>query len=150
MSKYYIAGPMSGIPKFNYPAFFEAAEALRSRGYEVVSPAEMDSPDVQALALASTEGNLAELGSTGETWGDMLAADVKLIADEVDGVVLLPGWHRSRGACLEAYVCLTVQKQLKVYLGDGKVAVLCPKQALGKITVYLLNQGDTSRYKEAS
>ena len=32
--------------------------------------------------------------------------DVKLVADHVQGVVFLPGWHKSRGARLEAFVAL--------------------------------------------
>ena len=46
----YLAGPMSWRPQFNYPAFEEAAEELRKRGYEVVSPAEIDSPAVRDVA----------------------------------------------------------------------------------------------------
>lgn len=38
--KLYIAGPMTGLPDNNYPAFHEAARDLRARGYEVANPAE--------------------------------------------------------------------------------------------------------------
>lgn len=116
--KIYIAGPMSGIEQFNYPAFGKAAEMLRYLGYEAHSPAEMDSPEVRALALASKTGDLTELGPSGETWGDMLAADVKMITDELDGVLLLDGWGQSRGARLEAFVCLSVRKPLFQLAGD--------------------------------
>lgn len=37
--KVYISGPMTGLPEFNYPAFFAAAEALEARGYETINPA---------------------------------------------------------------------------------------------------------------
>lgn len=36
----YIAGPMTGLPDYNYPAFHEAAERWRAAGWEVVNPAE--------------------------------------------------------------------------------------------------------------
>jgi len=38
----YLAGPMRGIPEYNFPAFFAAATSIRDRGIEVWSPAEND------------------------------------------------------------------------------------------------------------
>ncbi len=106
--KIYLAGKMSGVPHFNAPLFKLAAEDLRARGYDVVSPVELDSPKMQELALASEDGDLEALTRrTGETWGDVLARDVKLISDGgIEGIVLLPGWQESRGARLEATVGL--------------------------------------------
>lgn len=102
----YIAGPMTGLPQFNVPAFNAAAAELRVQGYEVLNPAELDSPTMQKLALESKDGNLQKLvEASGETWADVLARDVKLITDaKVTDIVLLPGWTKSRGARLEAFV----------------------------------------------
>jgi len=146
--KIYIAGPMSGIAQFNYPAFDRAAASIRELGFDARSPAEMDSPEVRALALASTTGDLAELKSSGETWGDMLAADVKMIADELDGVCLLEGWHDSRGARLEAFVCLSVRKPLYRILMSGKMVERSPQSVLDIIYADMSNAGrDESRYR---
>ncbi len=107
----YLAGPMSGIQQFNFPAFREAATGLRARGYDVVSPAELDNPKQRAVSLASPDGDdEARVRMTGETWGDLLARDVKLVADEVDGIAVLPGWYRSRGARLETFVAALCRK----------------------------------------
>lgn len=38
----YLAGPMRGIPEYNFPAFYAAAAALRAHGLNVWSPAEND------------------------------------------------------------------------------------------------------------
>ena len=103
---WYLAGPMTGIPQFNYPLFFRVANALRNTGYKVRSPAEFDKPEDLEIILASPDGAPGSTASVG-TWGDFLSHDVKVIADEVDGIVFLPGWARSRGARLEAYVGLT-------------------------------------------
>lgn len=147
--KIYIAGPMSGCPQFNYPAFYAAADRLRDQHIEVVSPAEMDSPEMQKLCLASKHGNFAELEETGETWGDILAKDVKIVADEVDEVCLLPGWQYSRGARLEVFVALSVQKPVSEMV-DGVRIYYEPRYFMDKIHKCTIYQGDVSRYKEAS
>lgn len=108
--KVYLAGPMTGHPQFNIPEFDRVAAELRARnepGYriEVVSPAELDEPRIRAISLASEDGAIATLETHGATWGDFLARDVKLIADDgIDAVVVLPGWETSRGARLETFV----------------------------------------------
>ena len=97
--KVYIAGPMTGLPQNNFPAFDAAAAVLRAQGHEVISPAELDDPEDRELALNDQPAT--------KTWGDFLARDVKLIADAgIEAIVLLPGWEKSRGARLEATVGL--------------------------------------------
>lgn len=108
--KWYLSGPMSGYPKFNFPAFIDAARILRAQGLDIVSPAELDSPEVFAHAMASVDGNP---GRQGGTWGEFLARDVRIIADDVDGIILLPAWEESRGAKLEAYVGLLTAKEFR-------------------------------------
>lgn len=123
----YIAGPMTGIPQFNYPAFDAAAECLRRQGHEVFSPAEMDDPETRRLAMASPDGSPGSGTANGETWGDFLARDVKLIADsELDAVVVLPGWERSRGARLETFIArMEGIAVLAIYdMGDVPVEIL--------------------------
>ena len=41
MRRIYIAGPMTGIPEHNYPAFHAAVAKLRAEGYAVTSPADL-------------------------------------------------------------------------------------------------------------
>lgn len=103
-NKYYLAGPMSNIPQFNYPRFFELAKVLREEGFQIVSPAELDSPATVKAAMASPDGKLGSGVVNGETWGDFLARDVKLVADDVDGVFVMDGWETSKGARLELFV----------------------------------------------
>lgn len=101
----YLAGPMTGYPSFNIPMFDEAAGVLRRIGYDVVSPAELDDPAIRAISLASPDGAIATLNSHGQTWGDFLSRDVKLLSDDgIEAIVVLPGWQKSRGARLETFV----------------------------------------------
>lgn len=113
---FYVAGPMSGVPQFNIPLFDQVTTALRNRGYTIVSPAELDSPAMRRRALLSTDGDLKKLEKeTGETWGDVLARDVKLVADKITGIIFLPDWTKSRGAKLEAFVGLLTGKEFAIW-----------------------------------
>ncbi|MDR5856625.1 DUF4406 domain-containing protein [Caballeronia sp. LZ062] len=79
--KLYIAGPMSGYPELNFPAFDAEAARLRAFGYEIVNPAEIDvgpNPD----------------------WLTAMRAGIKQLVD-CDGIALLPGWQASAGANIE-------------------------------------------------
>lgn len=100
----YLAGKMTGIPQFNIPEFDRVAAELRSAGYDVVSPAELDDPETRAAALASVTGNPDDVQRHG-TWGDFLSRDVKILADGgIEGVFVMPGWETSRGVRLEIAV----------------------------------------------
>lgn len=102
----YVAGPMTGKPQFNFPAFDLAAALLRDMGHDVVSPAELDDDIDRAAAMASPTGSALEYGTgVKKTWGQFLARDVRLLSDDgIEGVVVLHGWQNSRGARLETFV----------------------------------------------
>jgi len=78
----YIAGPMTGLPDHNFPAFHTAADRLRQAGWDAANPAE----------------NFG--GRTDLPREDYLRADVALLVD-CDAVAMLPCWKDSRGAKLE-------------------------------------------------
>lgn len=77
----YVAGPMSGYPELNFPAFHAETARLRALGHEAVNPAEVN-PD------------------PGMEWRDCMRADIKVMVD-CDAIQLLPKWQHSKGACLE-------------------------------------------------
>lgn len=84
----YIAGPMTGIPHFNYPAFNEATEYYRDIGYHVENPAEIDLPRWLPKCLA--------------WWGYMAMSIPQMLS--CDLVVALDGWRWSRGARVELWI----------------------------------------------
>lgn len=116
MKRYYLAGPMSNIAAFNFPAFDAACERLREAGLEIVSPHEHDTPATQAAARASVDGAPMPKDSGAETWAECLARDVILIGDQCDGIIFLPDWQKSRGAKLEAFTGLLTGKTFGVYI----------------------------------
>jgi hypothetical protein len=119
MSKWYLAGPMQNIPGYNFPAFEEATATLRAQGHEIISPAEKDKerdPVAYEKASKSPDGVWKAEETGGLTWAEILATDVILVADHVDGVVLLPDWTKSSGARLEAFVGLLRKKRFAVYM----------------------------------
>lgn len=89
MTTLYVAGPMTGLPGFNYDAFNSAADDLRDHGYSVENPAETDDDDC--------------LDDGGPTW-DWYMRQALVMVLRADGIAVLPGWECSRGARLEVDV----------------------------------------------
>lgn len=84
----YIAGPMSGYPDHNFPAFHAAAAAWRLAGHQVISPAELDDPTKSHEELAKVP------------WDWYLRRDLAELV-KAEAIVVLEGWEGSRGASLE-------------------------------------------------
>lgn len=104
----YIAGPMSGLPDFNYPAFNAAADELAARGFDVLNP-------VDAEALNDT--------GAPQRWDWYMRHAIRMVL-AADGVALLDGWEKSRDAQLEHRIAtdlgLTTRPlQAWVRLADG-------------------------------
>jgi len=67
----YIAGPMTGLPELNFPAFHAEAARLRAQGHHAVNPAEINSdPNAE--------------------WVDCMRADIRELMT-CDAISLLPG-----------------------------------------------------------
>jgi len=90
--KLYLAGPMTGYPAYNFPAFHAAAAALRARGHDVWSPAERD----------EQEGFNPQT-DTAHPLRYYMRWDLPAVL-ESDAVATLPGWEESVGANLEVHV----------------------------------------------
>lgn len=98
----YIAGPMRGVPKFNYPAFNKAAEALRAKGHTVFNPAEKDLKKYGKEIEDNSRGSITKAEKeVGFSLREALATDCRWICLHADAVALLPGWAMSRGAKAE-------------------------------------------------
>lgn len=90
----YLAGPMRGYERHNFPAFDGAAAELRAQGHEVFNPADHD----REIGFSEDTVDVPP-----DTLYDMMRWDLARVM-EVDAVVFLPGWQQSRGACAERTV----------------------------------------------
>lgn len=97
----YLAGPMRGIPYFNFPAFDYAAEKLRAAGFGVFSPAERDRTVYGEDIENNPTGDESKVTNAACTIEDCMAADCEWICRHARMIALLPGWQKSSGANAE-------------------------------------------------
>lgn len=95
----YVAGPMTGLPEFNFPAFFSAARLLRSKGFEVFNPAE-----VKII--------------NGEPYSYYMRKDIALLI-QCDEIFLLQGWRKSKGARLEYRIAKILGMKISEQADEG-------------------------------
>jgi len=96
-NRVYIAGPMTGLPDFNFPAFHAMAATMRAEGWHVENPAE--------------HGHVE-----GAEWAEYLRFDIGRLST-CEAMMLLPGWHRSRGARLEVHIAKEIG--MRILLAGG-------------------------------
>lgn len=109
-TRVYIAGPMTGYPRWNFDAFEDAAHELRALGFAVTSPHEMD--------LANG------FDPDGKGSGFDLAAALEADLDAVEAsdlVATLDNFEDSPGAVLETLLaaacgipCVPLAEALRV------------------------------------
>jgi len=99
--KIYIAGPMTGIPEYNFPLFRCVTERYRRFGHHVISPHE----DVTDTTLP---------------WEFYMRRALRLLA-ECDTIVLLPNWHQSTGAKLEFQIADTLGMKI-IFFSEHLIA----------------------------
>jgi hypothetical protein len=111
--KLYLAGPMSGIPFFNFPLFNEIATRLREAGHQVFNPAERDIERHGGVDISAgnVHGDIVKSAADhGFSLDDALADDTNFICKQAEGIVLLPGWEYSNGALAEWFLARALGK----------------------------------------
>lgn len=94
MKRIYISGPMTGMPDLNVSAFRAESDRLRSLGYDVVNPAELN-PD-------------PAIG-----WHECMRRDLAALLT-CDTLALLDHWQKSAGAHLEMHVAHRVGMEIVI------------------------------------
>lgn len=111
--KIYIAGPMSGYPEFNFPAFFEAQGLLEADGFIVFNPAQKDLEATLDKDAVKT-GDAKEAIAKGFDFREAFTWDTARVI-EADGIYMLRGWQFSPGASAEHAVAVAMKKHYPEY-----------------------------------
>ncbi|HVM91758.1 MAG TPA: DUF4406 domain-containing protein [Terriglobales bacterium] len=88
----YISGPMSGLPRLNWPLFNRTAVRLRNLRWDVVNPVAINN-DPEA------------------DWLDCITADIRAMQG-CTAICMLPGWETSFGARIEHLVAQRLGMQV--------------------------------------
>lgn len=108
MRAIYIAGPMSGLPEFNFPAFNSAAAIWRAEGWEVFNPAEKDTEaGLDAEAYKTGDAELAT--ATGFNFREAYLWDIEAVLKS-NAIYMLRGWENSPGARGEHAVAIAIKR----------------------------------------
>ena len=89
--KIYLAGPMTGIEDFNFPAFLKKGQELEDAGHTVFNPAKADLEEW---------GTLEEVKAKA-TYRVCLKKDLLWILDHAEAIYLLKGWENSKGVAAD-------------------------------------------------
>ena len=96
----YIAGPMTGIEHFNFPAFDKARDMLAGLGYSLIySPPDIDRAFLEKAVDWVPEKDDDALQDI--SYRVVFGNSCKWLIDSADGVYMLRGWEESRGARAE-------------------------------------------------
>ena len=101
--KIYIAGPMRGLPDFNYSTFNDWAHILRDFDWDVVNPVE----------IGAAYGTPEQINADTALLAAVMAAELHAL-ETCDAIYLLDGWHKSEGARKE--LATAIAYGLKIYL----------------------------------
>lgn len=135
----YVAGPMTGIPEHNVPAFDAARDALQAEGFATITP-----PDVTRQLGRFIPGIDPSGAITEEAYRELVKLDIAEML-RAGVVAFLPGWRKSRGARIE-YV-LAVHMGLDIWTVDGLLRACRgaggqPDLGPGHAIIHVLTEGE--------
>jgi Domain of unknown function (DUF5664)/Domain of unknown function (DUF4406) len=111
----YVAGPMRGVKDLNFPAFDAARDMLVQKGYNVISPADID----------RASGDTNEVDQAKFVFRDFFALYfISQVSRKQGGIYLLPGWTKSIGAAAEANLARWLGLRLLIDTYNGELTDL--------------------------
>lgn len=107
----YVAGKMTGVSLYNFPAFDAAAERWTARGYIVTTPA-----DITRAVWREKRGCEFDPARDRCEYGDALLCEMfardAAAAARADMIMLLPGFVSSKGARIEIAIAYQLGKPM--------------------------------------
>lgn len=111
---------MRGIPEFNFPAFFAAEEKLIAEGHTCFNPARRDNERHGTdISKGNDTGDEAQAAQHGFSLREALRDDTAWIAMHAEGIAMLPGWERSKGAVAEHALARALNLEIVWLPGAG-------------------------------
>lgn len=107
----YISGKITGDEKY-LQKFMEAQMRLEAEGHQVINPAMMSGV------------------MPGATWGEYLLNGLNMLRDHAEGVVMLPDWKDSKGACLEYGHATGLEIPVYMYQKEGRPIFLAGMETM--------------------
>lgn len=108
----YIAGPMSGLPDFNFPKFNSVAATLRFGGWTVYNPADKEGETLSEKARVN--GDHIQAQKDGFNFREVFLWDVDKVIKS-DAIYMLKGWENSPGARAEHAIAVAMQRHYPDY-----------------------------------
>lgn len=105
VKRIYIAGPMKGIPLFNFPEF-DGAEAwitLEWEGWQAVNPAQIDRDYGFDPTSLPEDHDWNVIPPSAGTREEIIRRDIEAVLS-CDAIFMLPGWEKSAGAKAELHL----------------------------------------------
>lgn len=103
----YVAGPMRGLPDYNFPQFDAAAQALKDEGWSVINPADTDRNE-GGTDTCPHEFDPNTSYEDREFMRVAMARDISAICNRCTAIYMLKGWERSSGAKAEHAVAQAI------------------------------------------
>lgn len=120
--RYYLAGPMTGVPHYNVHTFRRVAAMWRGLGHDVWTP--FDSLNEVWLRYAGRDFQPhSDVCENDHEWmPDVIAVNMREIVRR-NGIILLDHWQHSRGSQLEVMAGVTFAKKLRTAGGEPLIRI---------------------------
>lgn len=153
MSKVYIAGPMTGLPAYNFEMFYaaeaELATALGLPLEDIGNPARHDAEVAGITDLHPHEQGLYLLDNPGVfSLEEAQRYDLDYIQNHADSICLLPGWEKSTGARAEAHLALWLGHTFYTYRPHYDLVLLSRDAA--KALLMNLSINEAAAYRDST